>query len=61
MDKVMEPVDVVIVGAGAAGSMYAAILAEARQAVQRKTTQREATARRIATRLGIHVADGAAG
>jgi choline dehydrogenase-like flavoprotein len=29
MDKVMEPVDVVIVGAGAAGSVYAAVLAEA--------------------------------
>ena len=39
----------------------AAILAQARQAVQRITTQREATARRIATRLGIHVADSAAG
>jgi cyclohexyl-isocyanide hydratase len=34
-----------------------AILAEARQAVQHMTTQREATALRIATRLGIHVAD----
>ncbi len=31
MDKVMEPVDVVVVGAGAAGSVYAAILAEAGQ------------------------------
>jgi cyclohexyl-isocyanide hydratase len=39
----------------------AAILAEARQSVQRITTQREATARRIATRLDIHVADSAAG
>jgi cyclohexyl-isocyanide hydratase len=39
----------------------AAILAEARQAVQRSTTQREAAARRIATRLGIHVADSAVG
>ncbi len=39
----------------------AAILAAAKQAVQRMTTQREATARRIATRLGIHVADSAAG
>jgi cyclohexyl-isocyanide hydratase len=36
-----------------------AILAEARQAVQHITTQREATARRIATQLGIHVADSA--
>jgi cyclohexyl-isocyanide hydratase len=36
------------------------ILAAARQALQRITTQREATARRIATRLGIHVADTAA-
>jgi cyclohexyl-isocyanide hydratase len=35
----------------------AAILADARQTVQRITTQRESTARRIATRLGIHVAD----
>ena len=33
MDKVMEPVDVVIVGAGAAGSVYAAILAEAGKSV----------------------------
>jgi cyclohexyl-isocyanide hydratase len=39
----------------------AAILAAARQAMQRITTQREATARRIAARLGIHVADSAAG
>lgn len=39
----------------------AAILAEARQAVQRITTQREATARCIATSLGIQVADSAAG
>jgi cyclohexyl-isocyanide hydratase len=38
-----------------------AILAEARQEVQRMTTQREATAQRIATRLGILVADSAAG
>ena len=38
-----------------------AILAEARQAVRRMTTQREVTARRIAARLGIHVADSAAG
>ncbi|WP_428376883.1 DJ-1/PfpI family protein [Lichenicoccus sp.] len=37
-----------------------AILAAARQAVHRITTQREATARRIAARLGIHVADSAA-
>ena len=34
-----------------------AILAAARQALQRMTTEREATARRIATRLGIQVAD----
>jgi cyclohexyl-isocyanide hydratase len=34
-----------------------AILAEARQAVQHIITQREATALRIAARLGIHVAD----
>jgi cyclohexyl-isocyanide hydratase len=39
----------------------AAILAEARQAVQRITTQREGTARRIAASLGIQVADSAAG
>jgi cyclohexyl-isocyanide hydratase len=39
----------------------AAILSEATQAVQRITAQREATARRVAIRLGIHVADCAAG
>jgi choline dehydrogenase-like flavoprotein len=33
MDKVMEAVDVVIVGAGAAGSVYAAVLAEAGKSV----------------------------
>ena len=38
----------------------APILAEARQAVRRITTQREATARRIGIRLGIHVGDSAA-
>ncbi len=38
-----------------------AILAEARRAVQHMTTRREATARRVATRLGIHVADSTAG
>ena len=37
-----------------------AILAAARQALQRITAQREATARRVATRLGIHVTDSAA-
>ncbi len=36
-----------------------AILAEARQAVRHITTKREATARRIAARLGIHVANRA--
>ncbi len=38
-----------------------AILAEARHSVEGLTTQREITARRIANRLGIHVADNAAG
>jgi len=33
MDKTLEPVDVVIVGAGAAGSVYAAVLAEAGRSV----------------------------
>jgi cyclohexyl-isocyanide hydratase len=36
-----------------------AILAEARRAVQHMTTQREATARRVAAGLGVHVADNA--
>lgn len=39
----------------------AAILAQARQAVIGITRQREATARRVATRLGIHVAAATAG
>ncbi len=37
-----------------------AILAAARQALQHRTTQREATARRIAARLGIHIANSPA-
>ena len=36
-----------------------AVLAEARNAMARVTTQREATARRVATRLGIRIADKA--
>ncbi len=39
----------------------AAVLAQARQAVAGITQQREATARRVATRLGIHVAAATAG
>lgn len=39
----------------------AAILAQARQAVSGITQQREATARRVASRLGIHVAAATAG
>ncbi len=39
----------------------AAILAQARQAVAGMTQRREATARRVATRLGIHVAAATAG
>ena len=39
----------------------AAILAQARQAVAGITQQREATARRVATRLGIHVAPATTG
>jgi choline dehydrogenase-like flavoprotein len=34
MDKAMEPIDVVVVGSGAAGSVYAAVLAEAGKSVR---------------------------